>query len=399
MKVIKKIGLSLVQRSVIAICFFCNFLDGMDVLIISYTAPVIANQWSISPSSLGLVFSSGLIGMTLGAILLAPLADRFGRKPLMLTAAILMSISIYYTSMATSIDFLMIYRFFSGLGIGIMMATTASITAEYSPEKSKGFWISFVIAGYPVGAVLTGLVSATIISLGGWQSLYKYAGILSALSIPIIIFFLKESNLFKSQNKHQYQHPKLLFKNSIRKNTFLLWSSLFLCFATLYYLINWIPKLATNAGLPIELAIYAGTIFNTGAIIGILTQGYFSSLYGLTRTVGLMLLFSTLLLFVFGFFEGSVLILVDLFLLGFSVQGGFVGLYAIAASLYKTQIRTTGVGWSIGIGRIGGIIGPIVGGFLLSLGLTMTTSFIFFAFPIGFAGILTLLIQYKNINK
>lgn len=399
MKVIKKIGLSLLQRSVIAICFFCNFLDGMDVLIISYTAPVIANQWSISPSSLGLVFSSGLIGMTLGAILLAPLADRFGRKPLMLTAAILMSISIYYTSMATSIDFLMIYRFFSGLGIGIMMATTASITAEYSPEKSKGFWISFVIAGYPVGAVLTGLVSATIISLGGWQSLYKYAGILSALSIPIIIFFLKESNLFKSQNKHQYQHPKLLFKNSIRKNTFLLWSSLFLCFATLYYLINWIPKLATNAGLPIELAIYAGTIFNTGAIIGILTQGYFSSLYGLTRTVGLMLLFSTLLLFVFGFFEGSVLILVDLFLLGFSVQGGFVGLYAIAASLYKTQIRTTGVGWSIGIGRIGGIIGPIVGGFLLSLGLTMTTSFIFFAFPIGFAGILTLLIQYKNINK
>jgi len=381
------------QWRVIVICFFCNLLDGMDVLIISYSAPAIASQWNIAPSALGLVFSSGLLGMTIGAVLLAPLADRFGRKPLMLSAALVMCSSIYLTSMASSIAFLMAYRLISGLGIGIMMATTAALTAENAPAETRGFWVSFVVAGYPVGAVLTGLLSVGIITQYGWETLYQYAGGISFLAFPLIYFFLQESKAFKAQEKRQFQSPSLLFKNELRFNTIRLWGALFLCFATLYYLINWIPKLATNAGLPMELALYAGTVFNSGAVFGILLQGYISTQFGLTKTVGSLLLLSTLFLIVFGFFEGSILLLVDLFLLGLGVQGGFVGLYAVAASLYQTAMRATGVGWSIGLGRIGGIIGPIVGGLLLAAGLNMTSSFIAFAIPIGLAGWLTLKIK------
>lgn len=388
--------LNRLQWSIIAVCFFCNMLDGMDVLIISFTAPVIATQWKISPEALGLVFSSGLIGMTLGAVALAPFADRYGRKLLMLLAALLMSGSIYLTSWATSLESLMVFRLLSGLGIGIMMATSAALTAEVVPSKTRGFWVSLIVAGYPVGAVLTGLISASFIGKYGWEQLYVLAGGVSLIALPVLYFFLKESAVFKEVKAEKFVSPSGLFTSNYRYNTLKLWLALFLCFATLYYLISWIPKLASNAGLPLELAIYAGTVFNTGAVFGILVQGYLSTKFGLTKVVGNLLILSMLFLVGFGLFKGSAVLLVILFLLGFGVQGGFVGLYAIAASLYTTQIRTTGVGWSIGLGRIGGIIGPVVGGILVAAGFTMVEGFSSFALPIGLAGLLTRLIRLNT---
>lgn len=388
--------LNRLQWSIIAVCFFCNMLDGMDVLIISFTAPVIATQWKISPEALGLVFSSGLIGMTLGAVALAPFADRYGRKLLMLLAALLMSSSIYLTSWATSLESLMVFRLLSGLGIGIMMATSAALTAEVVPSKTRGFWVSLIVAGYPVGAVLTGLISASFIGKYGWEQLYVLAGGVSLIALPVLYFFLKESAVFKEVKAEKFVSPSGLFTSNYRNNTLKLWLALFLCFATLYYLISWIPKLASNAGLPLELAIYAGTVFNTGAVFGILVQGYLSTKFGLTKVVGNLLILSMLFLVGFGLLKGSAVLLVILFLLGFGVQGGFVGLYAIAASLYTTQIRATGVGWSIGLGRIGGIIGPVVGGILVAAGFTMVEGFSSFALPIGLAGLLTRLIRLNT---
>jgi MFS family permease len=163
-------------------------------------------------------------------------------------------------------------------------------------------------------------------------------------------------------------------------------------------LTNWIPKLATNAGVSMENAIYAGTIFNLGAIIGISTQGYFSSKFGLKKTIGVILFLTAFLMAIFGFFVGSDAVLIVFFLLGFGVQGGFVGLYAVAARMYPTRIRATGVGWAIGMGRVGGIIGPIAGGLLVAIGLNMTQSFWVFAVPTLLAGIMTWRISSKEIS-
>ncbi len=373
-------------------------LDGMDVLIISYTAPAIAKAWSISPANLGIVFSSGLVGMTVGAIFLAPLADRFGRKPLMVLAALLMGSCIYLTSYATDINVLMIYRFISGLGIGTMMASTAAITAEYAPERTRDFWVSTVVAGYPVGAVLTGISSAKIIAESGWEHLFELAGIATFLIVPILLFLLKESAEFKAKAKPEDAKLRALFTSEFKMSTWQLWSALFLSFTTLYFLMNWIPKLATNAGLSMELAIYSGTIFNLGAIVGIPVQGYFSSRFGLKKSIGTLLLITAVLLGIFGLFSGSNLILVVLFFLGFGVQGSFVGLYAVAARMYPTAFRSTGVGWAIGMGRLGGIIGPVLGGLLVGLGFGMGQSFIFFALPSFIAGLITLKINAKSIS-
>lgn len=423
----KSTRLSKLQLINIFICFLMNMLDGMDVMVISYTAPGIAKQWSVSPEALGVVFSSGLVGMTVGAILLAPYADKIGRKAMMLISAVIMGSTIYATSFSGSVNMLMVCRFISGMGIGAMLASTAALTAEYTPSKTKDFWVSLVISGYPVGAVLSGLVAASIIPAYGWQSMFRFAGITSLIAVPLIYFFLTESLAFylkqqpaaalakankilsrlgtqqitqlpqKTEAK-QTVSVRAVLNKTYKQPTIQLWIALFLAFATLYFLTNWIPKLVSNAGLSVELSIYTGAVFNGGAFIGIVTQGYFSSRFGLKKTIGWFLILTAVLMAVFKIFIGSDILLLVFGLLGFGLQGGFVGLYAVAARMYPTEFRTTGVGWAIGIGRLGGIIGPVAGGLLIGLGLSMAANFLWFAIPTVFAGIITMRISSKEIS-
>lgn len=415
------------QYSTILICFLMNMLDGMDVLVISYTAPAITKAWDISPQALGTVFSAGLFGMTIGTLFLAPFADKIGRKSIILISGIIMGVCIYLTSYAASITELLIYRFVSGLGIGSMLASTASLASEYTPNKTRDFWVSFVISGYPIGAVVAGLVAAKVIPTEGWQQMFRIAGIASMFSVPLILFFLSESIDFYLRTQPQNALEKLnkilakmniqpleslpiidkiksklpvdqLLKTDFKKPTLQLWAALFMAFAALYFLTSWIPKLAKDAGLSMELAIYAGTVFNIGAFFGIITQGYFSSKYGLKKTLGVILVLTGVLMASFGLFVGSDVILLILALLGFGIQGGFVGLYALSARLYPTEFRTTGVGWAMGAGRLGGIVGPMIGGLLIGAGLGIATNFLIFAVPALLSGLITAKIDSKEIS-
>jgi benzoate transport len=415
------------QYSTIFICFLMNLLDGMDVSVISYTAPAIAKAWDISPQALGTVFSAGLFGMTVGALFLAPFADKIGRKSIILISGIIMGVCIYLTSYAASITELLIYRFVSGLGIGSMLASTASLASEYTPNKTRDFWVSFVISGYPIGAVIAGLVAAKVIPTEGWQQLFRIAGIASMFSVPLILFFLSESIDFYLRTQPQNALEKLnkilakmniqsleslpiidkiksklpvgqLLKTDFKKPTLQLWAALFMAFAALFFLTSWIPKLTKDAGLSEKLAIYSLTVFNIGAFFGIITQGYFSSKYGLKKTLGVILALTGVLMASFGLFVGSDVILLVLALLGFGIQGGFVGLYALSARLYPTEFRTTGVGWAMGAGRLGGIVGPLIGGLLIGAGLGIATNFLIFAVPALLSGLITAKIDSKEIS-
>ncbi|RFS17445.1 MFS transporter [Emticicia sp. C21] len=419
--------ISRLQYATLIVCFFMNMLDGMDVLVISYAAPAISQNWGVSPQALGVVFSSGLFGMTFGALFLAPFADSIGRKNMILLSAALMGTTVYLTSFATSIYWLVAVRFVSGLGVGSMLASTAALAAEYTPHKTKDFWVSFVISGYPVGAVLSGLASGNIIVRDGWQSMFEIAGIITIISLPVIYFFLTESLDFyiKKQPRDALEKINIilikmgfeaiekipsesseknkgsiqsLFNKDFRTPTLQLWIALFFAFATLYFLTSWIPKLATNAGLSMKLAIYTGTVFNAGAWFGIMTQGYFSSKYGLKKTIGVIFILTAVLMAIFKMFIGSDAILYVFGLLGFGIQGGFVGLYAVAARMYPTEFRTTGVGWAIGAGRLGGIIGPAVGGILIGMGLSLSTNFLIYAIPTVLAGVMTLFISSREVS-
>ena len=415
------------QCSTIGICFLMNIFDGMDVLIISYCAPAISNSWNLGPEALGVVFSAGLAGMALGALFLAPYSDSFGRKKIILLSAFLMGISMFLTGYSENVNQLITLRFLSGIGIGSMLASTAALTSEYTPNKSKDFWVSFVISGYPVGAVISGYISVLVIPSSGWQMMFIIAGIASLLTIPLIYYFLSESIEFyirkqpkkalenvnkifiKMNLKILKQLPlkktltagipvKQLLSKKYKVSTFQLWFALFFAFSCLYFLISWIPKLATNAGLSVELAIYAGTVFNIGAFFGIILQGYYSSKIGLKKTISIFFLIAAILMAVFKIFIGSDWLLIVFGFLGFFIQGGFVGLYAVAARLYPTEYRTTGIGWAIGAGRLGGVLGPLAGGVMIGMGLSMSINFMIFAIPALLSAIFTYFISSKEVS-
>ena len=426
-KLIDSQPISGLQYTVIAVCFLMNVLDGMDVLIISYAAQALATEWAISPEALGIVFSAGLFGMTAGALVLAPLADYLGRRSLILFCLVVMSAGILLTAYAQNVTQLTALRFASGLGIGAMLASVATMAAEYAPDRRKNLMVSIVLSGYPVGATLSGVVAASIIPEFGWRTMFTVAGLTTALAFPLVYLFLPESlnflvkvrpgNALEKANRilrsmdcaelsefppaaEPAAHSKVssLFADGRSAPTLWLWLAFFMSFATLYFLTSWIPLLAANTGLSPRLAIYAGAVFNLGAIFGILLQGYSSQILGLRRSIGVFLVGTAVLMVVFGYISGSIAVLILFGLIGFAMQGGFTGLYSIAARLYPTEVRTTGVGWAIGAGRTGAIAGPILGGILIGIGLSMSTNFIVFAVPVVVAAVATVLIRSKEIS-
>lgn len=287
------------QIAVFLSCFALNMLDGMDVLIIAFAAPVISEEWSIAPQALGVVFSAGLIGMTVGAMFLAPIADIIGRRNTIMICIVVMASGVFLTAYAQSTTQLILVRAYSGLGIGAMLATVATMAAEFAPERNKNFIVSVSISGYPVGATLAGLVAAQIIPELGWRAMFITAAVATAAMLPVVVFMLPESLNFlidkhprgalerlnrtlrrmnaepltnlPTPSKEAAERPGVsaLLGCSRATSTLLLWLAFFMAFVTLYFLTSWIPKLAHNTGLSLDIAIYAGAVFNRGGFFGI----------------------------------------------------------------------------------------------------------------------------------
>ncbi|MEM1261663.1 MAG: MFS transporter [Pseudomonadota bacterium] len=419
--------ISRLQWIVFGVCMAMNALDGMDVLVISYAAPLLADAWSIPATALGAVFSAGLVGMTLGAMFIAPYADVIGRRTMILLAIVITGGGVSATAMADSLPMLITLRLISGAGIGAMLASVATLAAEYAPDRRRNLIVGIVLAGYPIGAVLFGLVAAEILPVFGWQSAFVAAGATTLLSLPLVWWLLPESLSFlaDARPKRALERcneilaamgrvtlPALppqpttatrrsvsgLFEPPTRLATVFLWAAFFMCFAGLYFLTSWIPKLASSAGLPLELAIYAGAIFNLGAVFGIATSGVMSQRFGLRYTISGFLGLTGVVMLLFGFATGSAWTLVLFGLIGFLLQGGFVGLYVIAARLYPTVLRTTGVGWAIGAGRTGAIVGPFVGGLLVAAGFGIAANFRWFAIALLLAAVFTLRIRSDQVS-
>ncbi|MDH3420419.1 MAG: MFS transporter [Gammaproteobacteria bacterium] len=400
-----------VQITVVAVCFFLNMLDGMDVLAISFAAPAIAEEWSISRQSLGVVFSAALVGMTAGALVLSPLTDVIGRRKMILISLVMISLGMVATSLADSILMLIVLRFLAGLGIGSMLASMTSMVSEYAPDRWRNVFILVLHASYSIGAIIIGFVAAYLVPIHGWRPLFIVAGCASAVGIPLVWFLLPESLDFltsKQPSQALERVNKVLSRmghavletlparregersvglasilgEPFRQRTISLWLAFFMGFATLYFLLSWVVTLALEAGLALENAIWAGVCLNLGAFFGSVSLGILSNRFGLTRIIGVFFLFSAVFVIAYGTARVNVaLVLMLVFLLMYFVQGAFTGLYAVAARLYPTEIRTTGIGWAIGAGRLGAIFGPIVAGLLLGAGVTIGWTFAVYAIP------------------
>jgi benzoate transport len=406
------------QILVVAVCFVLNMLDGMDVLILSYVAPALSADWKISPESLGVVFSASLAGMAAGGLLVAPLADRFGRRKLILASLVMMAAAMFGSGLAGSIGELIVSRFVVGIGIGTVLASMAALTAEYAPARHRTFAVGFLQAGYPVGATITGFVVASHIDASGWQAMLLGAAILCTASIPLVLVLLPESidfllarqpnNALARANRllvslgreplDKLPVPQAAAQNRVglkgllaegrAASTMLLWLAIIFSFMTLYFVISWIPKLAVEAGLPATQAIYAGAIYNVGAFIGTSSIGVVAMRFDLRRLILVYMTLAAAALVIFGAVAMPlVATLLTAFLIGVFVQGGFNGCYPLAASLYPAEARSTGLGWAMGVGRIGAVIGPMLGGFLLAEKVSLPVIFTIFAVPVVLAGL------------
>ena len=409
------------QILVVALCFLFNMLDGFDITAMAVVASSVSLDLNLTDDLLGWIFSFALAGMMVGAMILAPMADIIGRRALIILSLILVGLSIFLTSKADNLTLFILLRFISGMGAGALLACQASLAAEYSPEKYRAMSVALVTAGYPTGAMMTSVVAGYILPDYGWRAMFVFGGtitlgmvIVAWLMIPESLKYLLEKrptnalekiNRILQKLKHSpiEQLPELI-KNDENKTTLLsnmrmllspayrrlsltLWTAFFCAFGTLYFLMSWIPKLMENAGYDLSAGRDAFLLFNLGGVIGIYLLGFLSIKLKLTNLIFNLSIASAISMIVFAYAPNELNTLLFLLLvIGILQQSAFTGLYGVAAKAYPTEIRSTGVGWAIGLGRTGAVVGPALAGYLILAGYDMSANFLFFSIPMVICG-------------
>ena len=412
------------QYLIIFVCFLLNVADGFDLLAMSMAAPSISADWEIDPKALGVIFSAALAGMIIGSMFLAPLSDRIGRRAIILCAMAAVSLSMFATAYSTSVIQLIPIRFVTGLSIGGVLASVTSLAAEFAPAHRRSLAVIFVHSGYAAGAIIVGPIASTVIGAQGWERLFVYGGIISGVLFFLSILLVPESIELlaaKSGNdekrlaringimsrigkpvfeelpvcSNESAPPsgsiKSLLNPVYRARTLRLWTVFFVALWANFFLATWIPKLFVDAGFDSKVGIFALTVYSVSALVGALSLGAMSVKFDLTRTIALMFLASAVLLGIYTLAKPEDIFLLYAFwaCIGFGLGGGFSGLFAVAAQVYPAEIRATGVGWSIGLGRFGALISPVVAGYLVAVGWGMYGLFLVMAIPaMTVAGIL-----------
>jgi AAHS family 4-hydroxybenzoate transporter-like MFS transporter len=410
------------QLVIIAACLFFNMLDGFDITAMAVVASAVSAELRLTPDRLGWIFSFALAGMMTGAMFLAPVSDIIGRRKIIIISIILVGVSVILTARASTLTEFIVLRFVSGLGGGAMLASQAALAAEYSPDRYRALSVAAVTSGYPLGAMMTSVVAGVIVPDHGWRGMFWFGGAVTLCMVLVAWRFLPESLQFLFERRPAgslrrvnailerlkqdtldempaitlerddqagfLQSIARLLAPEQRNTTLKIWSAFFLTFSTLYFLMSWIPNLMEDAGFGAEGGSQAFFLFNLGGCIGIFLMGWASTRQKLTNLICGMLLVSAAGMIVFALIPRQFEALLALTLLiGVLQQGGFTGMYAVSAKAYSTEIRSTGIGWGIGLGRTGAVVGPAVAGYLIAAGLSMSANYLIFAIPPAIAGI------------
>jgi len=406
------------QLTLLAICFALNMVDGYDVLSIAFAATPLTESWGLKADALGILMSSGVLGMTLGAMFLAPLTDSIGRRVMIIAAVLLMGLSMVLSAKATQIHELVVLRVMTGLGTGAMLASLTTLISEFFPSRHRNVAIGITLAGYPIGATLGGLLAARLIPEYGWQSVFLAGGIATLVLLPVVVFQLPESVQFLLRRRprdFRQKATKIVEKLQLafvldtpgdlpnqervavtsllgadyKKLTLLIWSGFFLTFGTLYFLLSWIPKLLVDSGMELSTAIYASASFNLAGALGNIGIGAFSNRFGLARGIVAFALFAAISMGALAISSAGDLMLLGIAaMIGFFQQGTLIGFYILSARAYPSDFRTTGIGWGIGLGRMGAVVAPYAGGLMVLNGVSMQTLFLLYATPTLAAGII-----------
>ena len=377
------------------LCFVLNMVDGVNIFTLTYVAPVLQQQFAVGPERFAIVFSAGLVGMALGGIAVAPLADRLGRRPLVLVALGLMAGAMMASAYATGIWMLSLIRVFVGIGIGTVLASITSLSAGFAPDRYRHVATGVPQAGYPIGATVAGFVVAAQLPLHGWQAMFMGAGVITLLLLPVCWFALPEAPDRAGAEHHTIAQA---IGGGRKRDSVLLWVCTIGGFMALYFIGSWITKLAIQAGLPPKQAIIASAIYSVGACVGTIGLSLLATRIDLRKLMLVMLLSACGLFLVFGGVRMPLTaLLVVSFCIGVTLQGGVNCNYPLAASIYPAQVRATGIGWAMGVGRLGALLGPMVGGWAMGAGLPLVGVFGIFCVPMAITGFCAMMIGRDTV--
>jgi AAHS family 4-hydroxybenzoate transporter-like MFS transporter len=399
------------QGMTILLCGLVLLLDGFDTQAMGFLVPPIAEELGIPLSAFGPVLSAGLFGLMLGAMGSGPIADRWGRKWAIIVSALVFGSFSLLTPQADTVSGLVTLRFLTGLGLGGAMPNVVALASEYAPKRLQPILVTLIFVGMGGGAVLASLVGQALIPIWGWRSVFYVGGVLPIALALLLVKVLPESVRFLTArggdprqvkaimrriapdladtplaplppDRHTGVAVTHLFTEGRMLGTLLLWVPFFMNLLILYFILSWLPSLLRQAGMPVSAGITAVMSFSIGGIIGTILQGplmkgagVFPAILGeFLASLGLVILASQI-------FANFPVMMAVTFMLGVTVQGAQAGINALSAMYYPTVIRSTGVGWALGIGRIGSIIGPFIGGLMLAAQWTPQQIFMAGAVP------------------
>ena len=412
--------LSRYQWMVLVICTVVAAIDGLDVAVLAFIVPSMAQEWGVEKAAFGNVIGAGLFGVAVGALLVGPLSDRKGRKTVIMAAMALCAIGSLGCALSGSMTSLTVWRLVTGIGLGAALPNATTLLAEYSPERDRARLIAVMFLGFTLGSASAGFTAAQVLPIFGWKGMLILGALLPLACVILVSLALPESVRFMvvqkapperigrtlsrigdlsygpdtsftlPEVKTGVHHASIsgLFAGGLGLGSVLLWLAYFMGLLVYYLLTSWLPSLIEQSGQPVEKAAVVSAMLMVGGAGGGLLLGWLMDKTKANYAVAAsFVLGAGVVLYVGRGIESLVELQVCVFLSGLFVSGALSSMSTLAAAFYPTQSRATGVSWMLGIGRFGGILGAMGGGVMLGAGWDISRIFMALAIPALAAGL------------